>query len=474
MWALVAVCVAGALGILLFAGPDRGLPSALEPPAASGIDPPIQHPSSELRVPILLSLDALAPGLEERVPLMFGRLDERRELPSIPGLSFAFEAERSEFEVEIRGDTLELATTLAYRGRGWYESGFLPTITGGCPSAGGVRPRMRAAVAVTFTPTPDWRLGPDLELRELRPLTDRAEDRCQVGQMGMELTEGLLGLLREGITSELDRTEAELAEVSVRAEMEEIWSRMGEAVSVGPGLWLLLEPSTLRIGRMSRAPGENSRLLVDAGLTVRPRLIVAPDPPVTAAAPLPPLTTGSGSPGADAVVVGEVGHPLLSALLRDEIVGREFGWMGLAAVVRDVRSWGLVDGRGVVELEVDGPVRSRVWLVGRPDLDREGETVGVADLEMYLSSRNVLLRAVNGLFGGMLVRRIQREAALETDDLVPSEGVAGFGPLARELAPGVILQGELGLGEIEGIRVTPAGVHIRSRVVSALTLHVYD
>ncbi len=473
-WPLLAVLLACGLGILLLAGPDRGLPSALEPPPPSEMDPPIPQPTSELNVPIILNLDGFSPGLEEGVPRTFGGMDERQEIPSVPGLSFAFEAERSEFELEILEDTLQLATTLEYRGRGWYESGFLPTITGGCPSSGGVRPRMRATVAVTFEPTPDWRLGPGLELKELRPLTNRAEDRCQVGQMGLELTDGLLALLGEGITSELGRTESELAEASLRDEMEAVWSQMGEAIPVGSGVWLLLDPSSIRVGGISRAGGTNSQLRVDVGLTAQPRLVVAPDPPASSPRPLPPLRTGAGSRGADAVVMTSVSHQILSSLLQDEVVGRGFSRMGLETVVREARVWGLPDGRGVVEMEMDGALRGRVWLVGSLDLDPDRETVSLSHMELHLSSRNVLLRAAHRLFGGMLVRRMEGHATFPTEDLVPSEGVAGTGPLAQELAPGLVLRGEFGPVRTEGIRISPSGIHLSSRVASALTLHVSE
>jgi hypothetical protein len=327
---------------------------------------------------------------------------------------------------------------------------------------------------VTFEPTADWRLGPGLELRELRPLTNRAEDRCQVGQMGLELTDALLALLGEGITSELDRTESELAGASLRAEAEGIWSQMGEPISVGPGVWLLLDPSSLRIGGISRTGGAGSQLRLDVGLTARPRLVVATDPPTAPSRPLPPLRTGEGSPGADAVVMTSVSHQVLSSLLQDEVVGMGFSRGGLETVVREARVWGLEDGRGVVELEMAGALRGRVWVVGRPDLDPNGETVGVSDLELHLSSRNVLLRAGHRLFGGTLARRMEAQASFRIDDLVASEDVAGSGQLVRELAPGVVLQGEFGPVQMEGIRVSPAGIHLSSRVGSALTLQVTE
>jgi len=123
---------------------------------------------------------------------------------------------------------------------------------------------------------------------------------------------------------------------------------------------------------------------------------------------------------------------------------------------------------------VEGALRGRVWVVGRPDLDPHGETVGVSDLELHLSSRNVLLRAGHRLFAGTLARRIERQARFRIEDLVPSEDVAGTGQLARELAPGVVLQGEFGPVLMEGIRVSPSGIHLSSRVVSALTLQVTE
>ena len=495
-WVLGLGVVGFAVVLLLLAWTTQPmeLPAEWSPPEDRGsvgsMDPGLSVPST-LRVSFRTEVTAVTSALEQQLPLRFGDLDEALSVEGIPGLSFAFEAERSPVEAEVVGDGLRLRTQATYEARGRWESGFLPSLGGGCPVGEAPRPRMEVVVEVAPELTAAGAADLDFRSVSVRPVSEGARDRCRLGGGSLDVTDALAVLVGEELGRVLPSLRSQLRSLDLMELVESQWSRLESPILVAPEAWLVLSPGALTLGEVS---GDGTALRVDAEVTLQPRVVLAPDPPVEVegprdlgSTPVPSLLTPQGTgegPGSDTGLDGSrngsgdfsptpvergvqveilAGFDELTTTLSERLAGQVFEAAGREVEVREVEVWGLADGRLVTQVVLGRGFRGTLWMAGTPTLDPDGSSLSLPDLEVLLATRNPIAMLLARGFRGAVEGILREQARWPTARLLTELGMPDGFPLERELIPGFTLEGTVDQVSLEEVMVSVTGVRILAR-----------
>ena len=454
---------------------DWAPPEGDQDPMAAG---PTTVPST-LRIPVVAGSDAISSFLESQVPRRFGDLGEVLTVAAVPGLTFAFEAERSPVESRMDGDRLSLRTEVTYEARGRWDSGFLPSLGGGCPVGAEPRPRMEVVLTVDPELTADWGLDADLELVSVRPVSEGPRDRCRLGGSSLDVTDALSALVEEELGRALPELRSQLQSLDVSGLLASHWSRLGDPISVGPEAWLSLGPRALALGGLS---GENGAVRMDAEFTLHPRLLLMSERPVHGVAPVPAPSareasgagvgdpwdagsegqgnggvSGAAEPGLAVEVIA--GFDELSRALSEQLSGEVFAVAGREVELRSVEIWGLDDGRLVAEVALGRGFQGTLWAAGTPTLSSEG-TLTIPDLEFLLSTRNPLAMLAARGFRSGLEAVLRDRIAWPSSQLLRDLGLPAGIPLEQELVPGIALEGTVDDISLRQVSVSAAGLRL--------------
>lgn len=445
---------------------DPARPSVSEEDSAG---PPLQP--SRVAAAVRMPLAPLAELLEDAVPLAYGDLDRREELPGHDRTDLAFRLRRGPFRVAISGDTATIRATVAYGVRLWYDPPVLPEVGGSCgtdpdePS-----PRLtvvlRAPIAVDST----WRLRTHARVVDVRPATKTDRDRCSVTIIGVDVTDRIVEAARgflEGHVGDID----ELARgVDTRSTFAGWWDTLQEPIHLTDSLWLAMRPSSLRRGPIR---GDGDSLEIGLSLTAHPRLYYGPRPDLPAV-PLPHLDTGRVSDGLDLRVEARAEYDAASDFLREELVGRTFEQGGRTIRVDSLQVFGIGGGRLAVAVRVSGDVAARLYLVGTPEVDERTGRISVPDLDFDLATRNVVFAAVAWLKADALRDQLREKANFPAAPAV--RFLSGWleEGLNRRLSEDLRVEGRVDSVRILGVRALPGALLVRVGARGAARLFVVD
>lgn len=427
------------------------------PPPALSDDPASANalPASSLNVPISYDLTPIALRLEDVVPGRFGDLEKRDTLSSNTRISFAVEAQRDSFHVELDGRTAKISTIIRYRGRGWYDPPVGPSVSGSCGTGDDDPPRrVDVSMSADLDLTSNWTLVANSRVERVAPATERDRDRCRVTIARIDITDRLVRAARSLLDSNTDRIDAAIAEIDVRSNFEEWWTLLQTPIELTDSVWLLINPLQVRKGETG---GRGLLLNANVGLTAAPRIVVGPRPAVVPA-PLPPLDTGTVEPGLHVLVEGVVDYEVASGVLTEQLRGRTFEGAGRRIRIREVELSGIGGGRLGMRIVYDGYARGSLWFVGTPHFDPATNQVSVPDLDVDVASEDLLVRGLAWLTRESTVAFLRERARFPVEDPVLLGRRYLLEGLNRNLSDDVRLSGEV-------ISVLPVGVVATRRVL---------
>ena len=480
MW-IVAPLLVGA-GLLLFV-----LRGGLGPgvPAVAPLGP---LPASNLTVHVTYGLDGLARELEGGIPTRIGGLASRLRYPQDERLEYAFEAERGPLQLSSAGDTVRVATELAYGGQVWYATPMGVELTTSCGiEAGelaGNAPRASVQMSFPLVVDENWtvRSVPSVD----RVDTASENDRCRAVVLGFEVdaTDAIMASLRAWLEEEATRVGAQVESVSPRPYAEEWWTTVQAPIELASDVWLVLDPEALSY-RIGGDTGQGAGVLeqpIGAGpaaasvageiaATVRPRVVLGPRP-TASLRELPPLDAAP-PPDADSAaeqvaVEAVVGFDEASEIVGAGLVGAAWQVMGRTLRVASADVSRADDGRMALTVELAGDVPARLRLVGTPVLDTVADEIALPDLDVTLEEGGALPRVlllVNRFFPGILRSR----ARLPLDSVLP----AGLDrDLELQLSDEATLEASLDDIQLSDVSTTDEAVVVRVRIRPEATLRV--
>jgi hypothetical protein len=451
--ALAAIATADALlspraGSLDPRAPELA-PDAPEPPPA---------PLSTVAAPLHVPLAPLTALLESAVPVGYGDLSDRQNLPGHGRTDLAFHLRRTPFRVSVEGDAATIRTTIAYQVRIFYDPPVLPEVSGSCGTDGG-EPAPRLAVTLRSPIALDggWRLRTHARVVSIGPASDTDRDRCSVTFLDVDVTGRIVDAARkflEGHTAQIDSL---AAGVDVRSTIDGWWRTLQEPIHLTDSLWLAMRPEGVRRGP-TRGSGDS--LEIPLALRARPTIAYGPRP-VLLELDLPPLDTGRISEGLDLSVEARAEYGAASDFLNEELVGRAIEHDGRRVRLDSLRVYGIGAGRLAVELRVSGDVTGRLYLVGTPEIDPVTGRISVPDLDFDLATRDVVVAAAAWLRADELRDLLRDKASWPATPAV--EFLAGWleKGLNRDLSGDLRVEGTVGAVRILGVRAMRDALLVR-------------
>lgn len=462
--------LAGATCLAVLGG-CRSRYDAPPPEVAADIEAPPPLEPSSLNVPVSYDLSPIVDDLERIIPRRIGDLEARQILPSNRRIEFAFDARRDRFRVRLDGDTARISAVIHYRGRGWYDPPIGPTIGASCGvRADDVPPRAIVALSAPIGITDDWRLSARSRVHRVAPLSDERRDQCRITFVSVDITDRLMDAVAKLLRDHGPEIDAAVSNVDVRSEFEKLWRTLQTPIELTDSVWLLIDPLAVRKGAVT---SEGLVVTANVGLTATPRIIVGRRPEV-GFRPLPPLDTGAVSEGLRVEVQGVVDYDVASSVIANELVGRTFERARHNVRITGARLYGIGAGRLALQVTFAGSSRGRLYFVGTPQLDPETRQVTIPDLDVEVTSSDILLRSLAWLGRSPLVDFLRERARFPIEDPIVLGRKYLTEGLNRELSEDVTLAGDV--IEIQPVDVfaTRRALFIRARAEATARLSVRE
>lgn len=168
----------------------------------------------------------------------------------------------------------------------------------------------------------------------------------------------------------------------------------------------------------------------------------------------------------------EVDYGQVSRLLGDALPDRTFDVVGRPVGIVGTDVFGASGGRVAIELDVDGAVRGRLYLVGTPVLDASSGDVTVPDLGFSVSSRNVLLESAAWLLRGTFPGRVRRFVRWNVDGATEPLVALADRILDRQVTETVRMEGTVSSIRMLGIAADEDGFVVQSRGEGSLGFQI--
>lgn len=467
-----ALLLASVAGVAVLAGcqPERLQTAA--PKAVSDDMRPLpmpELPQSVVDAPITYALDPALSALERAVPLRFGDLEKRIQIPSNKRQQIAFVAERTPFDISFRNMQLAIGTTVSYQGRGWYDPPLSPTISAGCGSDS-LPPRLRVVLTTDLSLTSDWGLRTKTRLVSVAPVSNQPRDICRVSAFQIDVTDRVIKSLIPFLETRLRAVDQRIGGLDVRSRIEGWYNLLNRNIRVTDSLWLQLAPREVRLGDLSL---EDSALVANVRLFARPRLVSGPRPAEVSTS-LPPFTRARSEVGDSAhlLLEGLMTYPDANAVLAKALVGRSFRRFNNVVHIDSAAIFPLGGGRVALAIGLGGAVSGVAYLTGTPQLDSATRTLSVPDLDFDVSTAGALVRSLAWLKRDDIVAELRKRARVPLDPILEDTRDKVDRAINRQLAKGVALTGSVRTGRILDVAAQPRWIVVRAAATGSLGLHV--
>jgi hypothetical protein len=419
---------------------------AQEPAPALAQD--LALPPSRITLPVRVDVGAVLASMEGAIPREPPGGQRWTPLEGKRDYLYRYGLYRDGIQARVEGDRIVVRTLAHY----WMQVGarvlgpFVKTLASCGLGAEEHRRVILGAEGEVFI-TPGWRLAV-----RARPLDPVPVSRCELTFLGLDATGAVMNGMKAALVQAAKDAEPQLRESPVvRAKAREAWELAQKPIPVAEGVWLLLRPEKVRLGRPSSDPSGDPRfLLLKPELQARPMLVLGP-PPSLPPTPLPALdVTPAAAGGARVALESDLPFPAASEQLGRQLAGRRFDTEKGSFEIISASVAG-ADGRAVITVELQGRANGKVSLAGRPVYDAALGTLRVEDLDYTFESRSWIESTAEWLFRSSLRKLLQERANLFLDQSFRGMKDQLQLALNRPLANGVQLKGaidDLRLGQV--------------------------
>lgn len=414
-------------------------------------------PESYIDGPVRYQLAPALAWLDSTIPPRLGDLEQRRESPDDPRLSYAYELERDPFVLSVRRRSATLQADVAYRVRAWYNPPVLPEVGASCGVEGDA-PRARVAVTLDVRLAPDWTLHPRT-LAVVDPLSETDHDKCTITPLQIDVTDDVMKAARGALQQKADEVGARLAAMDMPEEARRIWGALHQPIRITDSLWLTVNPTAARVGMLEL---RGDTLLTRVGLSARPR-VTAGARPTTSVGPLPALKDSTArTPALHLLTESRLPYDVASSILTRELRGTKIQAAAHQLTVDSLHLAGVGDGRLAVGLGVSGGVTGLLYAVGHPEYDSTTSKLFMPDLEYDVGTRNLLTGSLAWLGGEAVERFLRAKVRVDLGPTLEDGRKLLEKNLNRDLAKGVRLRAEITGGQVHDIRAAPEALLVRA------------
>jgi hypothetical protein len=394
------------------------------------------------------------------VPKTFGSIDSVRRIGTDDRRHYAFEAVRGPFTAFAEGNQVHLRATVAYRAQGFYKPLIGPTLSAGC---GGEReaerPRVVIELAAPLTLTKDWHLASKARLVRVAPASDSARDRCDATILRRDMTSRVIEAARSALVHHLADIDRKVAEVDLRDHFVDWWGLLERPIQLADGVWLVLGPERLRMGRVS---GHDKVLTVPVSLDARPRIVTGREAPRVPSASLPPLAHDTVSSGFHIAMDGFVDYLTASRALESVLAGKTVVEAKRSLTVQRVTVTPAPKGRVALSVTFVGDAHGILHFLGTPTYDPRGGMLAVPDLDYDLEVDSRLMTTYSWLRSDKLRRTFRARARFPAAPALARGRQLLHDGLNRKLGDAVTLSATVDSVAVRGLFATRDGLVVRA------------
>jgi hypothetical protein len=429
-------------------------------PALIDEAPPLPAPAAQSRFSVPLDFDftAVLRTVERVVPRRFGSLDSVREVGNDSRRHFAFEADRSPFAAFADSSQVHLQATLAYAVRGWYKPIVGPTIGAGCGGNAATRPRVVVELAAPLTLTQNWHLASHTRVVRVEPASTLPQDHCSVSILRRDITDRVVEAARKGITDHLGDIDRKVGEVDLTPRVTQWWGMLSRPIRLTDGVWLLLGPERLAMGRVA---GRGHVVTVPVTLAARPRIVTSVDTPRVDTTALPPLGRDSVADGFHILMDGLIDYATASRAVAHAIGRRSVTEAGKTVTVDTAIVRPAPKGRLVLVVVFSGDARGQLHFIGTPVFDPARAEITVPDLDYNLDTDSQLINTYSWIRSDALRAAMRDKAHVPVGDALARGKELLLKGLNRQVGSVMTLAATVDSVAVKGLYVTRSGIVVR-------------
>ena len=422
--------------------------------------PPPAADQSRFSVPLEYDFTSILRIVERAVPLKFGSIDSVHQVGDDTRRHFAFEAERGPFTAFAQGNLVHLEATLAYAVRGFYKPVIGPTLSAGCGGRIDQRPRIVVELATPLTLTSNWHLASQARLVSITPASTEQRDHCDVSLLRRDITPRVIEAATAGITGHLPDIDKKIGEIDLQKRFAEWWRLLERPIRLTDGVWLLLGPDQLAMGRVR---GTGRVLRVPVTLAAHPRIVtvaVADTPHVDTIA-LPTLGRDSSAGGFHISMDGLIDYQAASAAVAKALAHRKFSQSGKTVTVDTALLTPAARGRLALSITFSGDAKGTLRFLGGPAYDPVHHEVTVPDLDYDLATDNQLINTYAWLKSDDLRALFRQRARVSVGPAIERGKSLLLVGLNRKIGSAMTLSATVDSVAVRGLFVTRNGIVVR-------------
>ena len=452
----------------------RDRPSAVDSSRAEPefeLPPPAPPDTSRFSVPLEYDFSAILRVVERAVPTQFGSMDSVRQAGDDSRRHYAFEATRGPFTAFADGRLIHLQATLDYAVRGWYKPIIGPTIGAGCGKDPHTRPRLVIELATPLTLTDNWHLASHAQIVRVEPASTLPQDHCDVSLLHKDITPRVVEAARLGIIDHLPDIDHKIAEVDLKKRFVEWWGLLSRPIRLTDGVWLLLGPGRLAMGRVR---GTGHTLRVPVTLAASPRILTSVDTPRVDTTALPPLGRDTTANGFRILMDGVVSYEAATKAVAAALNGRKITQGGRTVRVDTSFIEPASRGRLALTVAFSGDAHGRLRFLGTPVYNPKKREVLVPDLDYDLTTDDNLINTYAWLKAVDLRITLRERARFPVAEALDRGKQLLMIGLNRKIGDALTLGASVDSVAVKGLFVTKAGLIVRGKATGLAYVAVHQ
>ena len=260
--------------------------------------------------------------------------------------------------------------------------------------------------------------------------------------------------------------------ISMRKYVDAAWCMLQKPIKLNDqyNIWLKIQPSSVSVMPIY---GLNNKLYLSAAINSVNELIIGNQPKDTALISLPDLNIVSMlDPHFEINMNAEIPFTKINEIAQNELIDKEFTQGNRKIIIKSINAYGSKD-RFIVELSLDGSIKGKVYLRGKPEYNSIAKSIEIKDLDFDLKTRNALVKTASWLLHGTFVNMISPYLNYSiAPQLEQSKTLLQSYLKENNSIRGMTISGELKYIDIDKIFVTDEAVIVIISLNGSLSVNV--
>lgn len=427
--------------------------------------PALNNEVSILSIPIQINLASYLKEVEAELPLSFSGNEEQCE-----GISFAYRFSRNPIVFGFKKDAISYSVEgkfdlkLNYCPKCHYlfdKNGncSVPRIYTSCGVDDPMR-RVKVAYSTKINLSPKFKFVATTQLDKFDML-----DPCKITVFNYDATSEV----KKQVSGQLKALEKEIdkqiASIDMRSSLSMVWKELQQPIPIESYGFLLLQPKALSLGKLTFS---KNQVDVDLNLNVAPMVVTEKlSIPNTS---LPDMQPYKQTSGLNMMLDINASFDSLTSIVNNSMKGQTFDFKKKKVIIKSIRIKGAIDSTIVFEVTFDGSKKGTVFLVGRPRINEEKQTISIEDIGFDIQTKSVLLKTAKWMFNDKIINEISKSANYDLSVILNDAKQTISKQLNGPITEGVEMKGDIKDIKVKSIHVTNSHMVVRTNIIGDLKL----